>query len=86
MGEILTTFCSQGELGRGLGKSVKYHGGGSERERILKEKWGIFMKGFSDKKESKMNAFPYFSVNLGSPSYRMGPQFSVVISIGCQIS
>ena len=40
MGEILTTFCSQGELKRGMGKSVKYHGGDEERERILEDKWG----------------------------------------------
>jgi len=42
-GERVTTFCSQGELKKGLGRSVKYHGGDEERERILEEKWGFFM-------------------------------------------
>jgi len=35
VGERVTTLCSQGELKRGMGKSVKYHGGNSERERDL---------------------------------------------------
>ena len=35
MGERVTTFCSQGELKKGLGRSLKYyHGGHSERAAI----------------------------------------------------
>ena len=40
----------------------------------------MLMKGFADKKESKMKAIPYFSVNLESPSHRMGPRFLLVKS------
>ena len=52
----------------------------------MEEKWGFFVEGFADKKEVKMKAIPYFSVNLKLPSHRMGPLFLLVKSMSFQIS